>query len=60
MDLEDLEPRNKKPKPRDLDTLGVDELEAYIEELRAEIARVKEKLAAKQAYLTGADSLFKA
>ena len=59
MDLEDLEPRNKKPKPKDLEALGVEELEAYIEELEAEIARVKEKLTAKQAYLSGADSLFK-
>lgn len=59
MELEDLEPRNKKPKPKDLDTLGVDELETYIAELEAEILRVKEKLAAKQAYLSGADSLFK-
>ncbi len=59
MDLEDLEPRNKKPKPKDLDALGVDELETYIEELEAEIARVKEKLAAKRAYLSGAGSLFK-
>ena len=59
MDLEDLEPRNKAPKPKDLDALGVEELQAYIGELEAEIARVKEKLAAKQAYLSGADSLFK-
>ena len=59
MDLEDLEPRNKTAKPKDLETLGVEELEAYIETLEAEIARVKEKLAAKKAYLSGAESLFK-
>lgn len=59
MDLEDLEPRKTKPKPKDLDNLGVEELETYIEELEAEIARVKEKLAAKKTYLSGADSLFK-
>ena len=35
MDLEDLEPRKQKPKPKDLDALGVEELEAYIEELAA-------------------------
>ena len=33
MDLEDLEPRKQKPKPKDLDTLGVDELEEYLANL---------------------------
>lgn len=59
MDLEDLEPRKTKPKPRDLEGLGVAELEAYLDELAAETARVKEKLAAKKAYLAGAAGLFK-
>jgi len=59
MDLDDLEPRKQKPKPKDLEALGVEELEAYIEELEAELARVREKLAAKTAYRSGAESLFK-
>ena len=59
MDLEDLEPLKKKPKPKDLDNLGVDELEDYLAELEAEMARVREKLAAKKAYLSGAEGLFK-
>jgi uncharacterized small protein (DUF1192 family) len=59
MDPEDLEPRTRRPKPRDLDVLGVDELEGYIEELKQEIARVEAKLAAKKAYLSGVSGLFK-
>ncbi len=59
MELEDLEPRTKQPKPKDLESLGVEELEDYLTKLEAEAERVKEKIAAKKAYLSGADSLFK-
>jgi uncharacterized small protein (DUF1192 family) len=59
MDLDDLEPRKQKPKPRDLEAMGVDELEAYLAELEQEADRVREKIAAKKAYLSGAESLFK-
>jgi uncharacterized small protein (DUF1192 family) len=59
MDLEDLEPRKGKPKPRDLDALGVEELEAYLTELGAEAERVRQKIAAKKAYLSGVAGLFK-
>ncbi len=59
MELEDLEPRKAKPKPRDLDVMGVEELEEYLAELEVEAARVNEKITAKKAYLSGADALFK-
>lgn len=59
MDLEDLEPRKGKTKPRDLETMGIDELEAYLAELGAEAERVRQKIAAKKAYLSGAAGLFK-
>jgi uncharacterized small protein (DUF1192 family) len=59
MEIEDLEPRNKAPAPRELDSLSVEELNAYIGQLEAEIDRVKVKIAAKQAHLAGAASLFK-
>jgi uncharacterized small protein (DUF1192 family) len=59
MDLDDLEPRKQKPKLRDLEAMGVDELEAYLAELEQEADRVREKIAAKKAYLSGAESLFK-
>ncbi|MEM7223186.1 MAG: DUF1192 family protein [Pseudomonadota bacterium] len=59
MDLEDLEPRKQKPKPKDLESLGIEELEEYLGELEAEAARVRDKIAAKRAYLKGAEGLFK-
>ncbi len=59
MDLEDLEPRKKQPKPKDLEPLGVEELEAYLAVLEAEAARVRDKITAKRAYLSGAAALFK-
>ncbi|MEE8501135.1 MAG: DUF1192 family protein [Kiloniellales bacterium] len=59
MDLEDLEPRKQQPKPKDLESMGVEELEEYLAELESEADRVREKIAAKKAYLSGADSLFK-
>jgi uncharacterized small protein (DUF1192 family) len=36
-----------------------EELEAYLAELEQEAGRVREKIAAKKAYLSGADALFK-
>lgn len=59
MDLEDLEPRKHKPKPKDLDSLGIDELEEYLANLEAEAERVRQKIAAKKSYLSGAGALFK-
>ncbi|HIC81746.1 MAG TPA: DUF1192 domain-containing protein [Kiloniellaceae bacterium] len=59
MDIEDLEPRKQRPKPKDLDSLGIDQLEEYLVELQAEVARVEEKIATKKSYRSGADAFFK-
>lgn len=59
MDLEELEPRKQKPQPRNLDVLSIEELNAYIEEMQAEIRRVEEKIAAKKAHMSTAAGLFK-
>lgn len=59
MDLDELEPRKQQPKPKNLEAMGVDELEAYLAELEEEAERVRAKIAAKKAYLSGAESLFK-
>ncbi len=59
MDLDELEPRKQTPKPKDLEAMGVDELEAYLSELEGEAERVRQKIAAKKAYLSGAEALFK-
>jgi uncharacterized small protein (DUF1192 family) len=59
VDEEDLEPRRKLPKLRDLAPLAIAELETYITELEAEILRVKDDIAAKRKQRGGAESLFK-
>ncbi len=59
MDLEDLEPRKKAAKPKDLEAMGVEELDAYLAELEAEAARVKAAIEGKKSYLTGAQAFFK-
>jgi uncharacterized small protein (DUF1192 family) len=60
MDEEDLEP--KKPKglqARVLDTLSIDELEAYIGELKEEISRCEADIARKRDVRAGAEQFFK-
>jgi uncharacterized small protein (DUF1192 family) len=59
MDLEELEPRKQAPAPVNLDRMSIEELDDYILTLQAEIARVREKIAAKKAHLAGAAGLFK-
>ena len=59
MDLEELEPKKQKPQPRNLDVLSIEELNNYIAEMQAEIARVEEKIAAKKAHINAAAGLFK-
>ena len=50
-----------KPRfvPLPLDRLGVEELEAYIGELRGEIARAEAEVGRKQSVRSAADSVFK-
>jgi len=59
MDIEELEPRKKKPEPKNLEAMGVEELEAYQAELETEVARVKAELEGKKSYLVGAQAFFK-
>lgn len=59
--MDDEEPR---PKPatgpgRDLRTLSVVELERYVAELRAEIARVEGELAKRRDVRSAAEALFR-
>jgi uncharacterized small protein (DUF1192 family) len=42
-----------------LDTLGIDELHAYIGELREEIARVEADIDRKQGHRSAADAFFR-
>ncbi len=59
MDAEDLEPRKQKPKPKDLELMGVAELEDYIADLEAEIARARAVIDGKQSHKGAAEALFK-
>jgi uncharacterized small protein (DUF1192 family) len=58
-DDDDLEPRTKKPQPKNLDPMSVEELRDYIAGLQAEIARAEEKIKAKQAHAAAAQTFFK-
>jgi uncharacterized small protein (DUF1192 family) len=59
MDIEEFEPRQKKPKPKDLGTYSVAELEGYIAMLEAEIARARDMIAQKQDHKSAASKFFK-
>ena len=59
MDLEDLEPKGKPAKPKDLSGWSVDDLRDYIARLQDEIKRAEAVIAGKQAHLKGAEALFK-
>lgn len=59
MVFDDLEPRKQKPAPKDLTTLSVAELNDYIAELEAEIARARGFIDAKQAHKNAAEAFFK-
>jgi len=57
--MDDDLPRNTPAPKRNLDNLGIAELEAYIAELEQEILRVRGAISAKRSVRGGADSLFK-
>jgi uncharacterized small protein (DUF1192 family) len=59
MDLDDLEPRKPQAKPKDLSPLSIEELEAYIARLQAEIERARGAIKGKQAQRAGAEAFFK-
>ncbi len=59
MDTDDLEPQQPKPEPKNLEVMSIEALAEYIEELEAEIARVREMIASKEAARDGAESVFK-
>ena len=59
MEPEDLEPRTKKPVPKNLEVMSIEALREYIAELETEIARVREMIASKEKARTGAETLFK-
>ncbi len=59
MEEDDLQPRKGPAKLRTLDDLSIGELEEYIAELEAEIARVRRDIAKKNQHREGIEDLFK-
>jgi len=58
-ELDDLDPRNAKKKPLNLDDMSVEDLQEYVSALKAEIERVEAKSKAKQSHASAAASFFK-
>jgi uncharacterized small protein (DUF1192 family) len=57
---EDAPPvRRRRLEPLLLDSLGIEELQAYIGELRAEIARVELDITRKSSHRSAADAFFR-
>lgn len=61
MAREEDEPPTKRRRlePLSLDSLGIEELRSYIDELRAEIARVEADVGRKSSHRSAADAFFK-
>ena len=59
MDLNDLEPKNVKPKPINLEVMSIEALYAYIRELEDEISRTRNEISAKEVARKGAEKVFK-
>ena len=52
-------PRALRPKPTDLDVMGIEELNEYIAELEAEIERVRSAIVKKEQQRIAALAVFK-
>jgi uncharacterized small protein (DUF1192 family) len=59
MALDPDDPTPPKPAPKNLEILSIAELDAYIGELEAEIARTRRTIDQKRSIRGGADALFK-
>lgn len=59
MDEDDLRPRAPASVARDLKTLSVEELQAYVVELRREITRVEGEIARRRDVRGAAEALFR-
>ena len=56
---DELEPRKKAAKPKNLENLSIEELGTYVDDLKLEILRVEAEIAKKKAYAATAASFFK-
>ncbi len=51
--------KRRRLEPLALDSLGIEELRSYIDELRAEIVRVEADIGRKASHRSAADAFFK-
>ena len=58
-ETDDLDPRNAKKKPLNLDDMNIEDLKEYVAVMKAEIERVEAKIKAKQSHASAAASFFK-
>jgi uncharacterized small protein (DUF1192 family) len=58
-ELDDLDPRNAKKKPLNLDDMNIEDLKEYVATLKAEIDRVETKIRSKQSHASAAAAFFK-
>jgi uncharacterized small protein (DUF1192 family) len=58
-ELDDLDPRNAKKKPLNLDDMNIDDLKEYVAAMKTEIERVEAKIKSKQSHASAAASFFK-
>ena len=56
---DDLEPQKQSAKLKNLEPLSIDELMAYIEDMKQEIVRTEEEIKRKKAHMDAAASVFK-
>jgi uncharacterized small protein (DUF1192 family) len=59
MDIEDLEPRNKVTKPKDLSGWNIEDLVEYVERMHSEITRAEAMIQSKRNVSSAAAALFK-
>jgi uncharacterized small protein (DUF1192 family) len=59
MDTDDLEPRKTPTVKKDLERMSITDLQEYIQELKAEIARTEAAIAKKNRARQGAEGFFK-
>jgi len=59
MEDDDVNPRTKTTKPRDLSIMSIEDLEEYIETLKSEIERADAAIKSKKVARQGAESVFK-
>lgn len=56
---DDLDPKTKRLKPRNLDNLSIDDLKTYINDMQVEIQRVEADIVKKEAHKNAISGLFK-